>query len=197
MSPPTTDSTPYAVIFDLEFTAWETSMVTRWLRPGEFKEVVQIGAVKLNGAFEPLASFDRLVRPRLNPLLSDYLVKLTGISNAALDAGAVDFATAYRAFVSFAAGLPVLAFGPDHLVLSDNLRLYGMKDAPALPPFLDLRNWFQANGLDIRGMHSCDVGPAAGVPFEGHSHNGLADAQSLAAGVRVLMARGAPRPVIA
>jgi inhibitor of KinA sporulation pathway (predicted exonuclease) len=197
MSPQTTNSIPYAVVFDLEFTAWETSMASRWLRPGEFKEVVQIGAVKVDAGFAPLDRFDTLVRPRLNPVLSDYLVKLTGISNAALKARAVDFAAAYRAFVSFAADLPVLAFGPDHLVFLDCLRLYGMKNEPALPPFLDLRHWFQANGLDIRGMHSCDVGPAAGVPFEGHSHNGLADAQSLAAGVRALMARGAPRPVIA
>jgi len=172
-------------------------MATHWLKPGEFKEVVQIGAVKVNGRFEVLETFDMLVCPRLNPVLSAYLEKLTGITNAEVKARAVDFATAYRAFVRFAAALPVLAFGPDDLVFTDNLRLYGMKEEPALPPFLDLRGWFQSNGLDIRGMHSCDVGPAAGVPFEGQTHNGLCDALSLAAGVCALMARGAPAPVIA
>ena len=37
-------------VFDLEFTAWECSMASHWLRPGEFKEVVQIGAVRLDAA---------------------------------------------------------------------------------------------------------------------------------------------------
>jgi len=170
-------------------------MANRWLRPGEFKEVVQIGAVKVKGDFSPLENFDMLVRPRLNPVLSAYLEKLTGITNDKVSAGAVDFAEAYRAFVSFTEGLPVLAFGPDNLVLIDNLRLYGLKDVPVLPPFINLRGWFQANGMDISGMHSCDIGPAAGVPFEGQTHNGLCDALSLAAGVRALMGRGAPGPV--
>ncbi len=35
-----------AVVFDLEFTAWERSVARNWSRPGEKKEVVQIGAVK-------------------------------------------------------------------------------------------------------------------------------------------------------
>jgi inhibitor of KinA sporulation pathway (predicted exonuclease) len=197
MSPSAPHSAPYAVVFDLEFTAWEGSMARSWLRPGEFKEVVQIGAVKVNSAFSPLESFDMLVRPRLNPVLSAYLEKLTGITNDKVSAGAVDFAEAYRAFVSFTEGVPVLAFGRDDFVLFDNLRLYGMKDVPALPPFIDLRAWFQANGMDIGGMHSCDIGPAAGVPFEGQTHDGLCDALSLAAGVRALMGRGAPGPLAA
>ena len=37
-----------AIVYDLEFTAWEGSMSHRWLLPGEFKEVVQIGAVKVD-----------------------------------------------------------------------------------------------------------------------------------------------------
>ena len=36
-------------VFDLEYTAWECSMARHWLAPGEFKEVVQIGAVKVTG----------------------------------------------------------------------------------------------------------------------------------------------------
>jgi inhibitor of KinA sporulation pathway (predicted exonuclease) len=197
MNPAAPHFAPHAVVFDLEFTAWEGSMASRWLRPGEFKEVIQIGAVKVNGEFAPLESFDMLVRPRLNPVLSAYLEKLTGITNDRIGAGAVDFASAYRAFVSFTEGVPVLAFGRDDFVLFDNLRLYGMKDEPALPPFIDLRAWFQTNGMDIGNMHSCDIGPAAGVPFEGQTHDGLCDALSLAAGVRALMGRGAPGPVAA
>ena len=44
------DAVATLTVFDLEFTAWECSMASHWLRPGEFKEVVQIGAVRLDGA---------------------------------------------------------------------------------------------------------------------------------------------------
>src|SRR5437868_13268780 len=85
-----------AIIFDLEFTAWEGSLQRHWMAPGEFKELVQIGAVKIDArSFEPLADFEVLAKPRINPVLSPYLEKLTGISNADIAARGVDFAEAY------------------------------------------------------------------------------------------------------
>ena len=95
------------VVFDLEFTAWENSLAQGWMKPGEFKEVVQIGAVRLNSENLALeASFDCLVRPRINPTLSDYFTALTGITEARLAKEAVDFDRAYRGFVAFAGGAP-------------------------------------------------------------------------------------------
>jgi inhibitor of KinA sporulation pathway (predicted exonuclease) len=185
---------PIAVVFDLEFTAWEGSMANRWLRPGEFKEVVQIGAVKVDADFTPGEILDLLVRPRLNPVLSPYLVQLTGIANEELRARGIDFADAYRDFTAFAGGLPIIAYGRDELVLIDNLRLYGIKDAQPLPPYINVVPWMGEQGVDVRGLHSCDVGPTTGVPFTGHKHNARDDALSVVAGVSVLIARGAPAP---
>ena len=114
---------PIAVVFDLEFTAWEGSMANRWLRPGEFKEVVQIGAVKVDAEYAPGEILDVMVRPRLNPILSPYLVELTGITNEEVGARGMDFAAAYREFTQFAGSLPIIAYGRDDLVLIENLRL--------------------------------------------------------------------------
>ena len=80
-----------AVVFDLEFTAWEGSVAHRWSRPGEFTELVQIGAVLVDAqTFTVEREMDLLVKPRLNPVLSDYLVQLTGkvITNEELAARA-------------------------------------------------------------------------------------------------------------
>lgn len=192
----TLDDSAFAVVYDLEFTAWDGSMARKWLGPGEFKEVVQIGAVKVDATFSPLVKFDVLVRPRLNSHLSDYFQNLTGITNTAVAAQGIDFAVAYRAFADFAGPLPIIAFGRDDLVLAENLRLYGLKADPPMPRPVDIRGWLMENGIDVRGLHACDVGPKAGVPFEGHTHDGLADAVSVAAGIKALMARGAPRPNI-
>ena len=191
-----TSTSPYGIVFDLEFTAWEGSWGRNWIDPGEYRELVQIGAVKVDDTFAPLAEFERLVRPRLNFVLSDYLQNLTGITNDHMRTSGVDFETAYRDFVDFAAGLPIFSFGRDDYIFVENIRLYGLKDLPPLPAYRDLRPWLTAQGIDIarKDFHACHVGPAAGIPFEGHTHDGLADARSVAAGVRALIARGAARP---
>jgi len=181
-----------AVVYDLEFTAWEGSMRHRWLRPGEFKEVVQIGAVKL----DPLSlavrdRFSVFVRPRINPGLSPYLEKLTGITSDILREQGRDFAVAFGAFLDFVEGGVCAAFGRDELVFEENLRLYGLSAPANLPEYRDLRPWFRANGIETHGLHSCDIGPRLGVPFVGQSHNALADCLSVAAGMQVLVARGA------
>ena len=188
----TSPQIPFTV-FDLEFTAWEGSMARRWLGPGEFTEVVQVGAVRLDPiTLEELDWFDVLVKPRLNPVLSDYFVKLTGITNEAVAARGMDFDEAYRRFVEFAGGGRIIAYGRDDLILKGNLRLYGIADAPPLPPYTNVIPWLMAQGYDLRGLHACDVGPLVGAQMHGRLHNALDDARSVAAGIRTLVAKGAP-----
>jgi inhibitor of KinA sporulation pathway (predicted exonuclease) len=187
----------YAVVFDLEFTAWEGSVASRWSRPGEHTEVVQIGAVKLDA--ERLAivdEFDMLVRPRVNPVLSDYLVALTGIGNAMLETRGVDFITAFRGFLDFVGSSKTWAFGRDDLIFAANLKLYGWSSLAA-PPYENALPWFAAHGVDLKGKHACDVPEAVGLTFEGHKHDALADAKGVAAGMAHLIRQGAPNPFLA
>jgi inhibitor of KinA sporulation pathway (predicted exonuclease) len=180
-------------VFDLEFTAWECSMASNWLRPGEFKEVVQIGAVKLDGAdFRILDEFEVLVRPRINAELSPYFEKLTGITGAMVAQRGLDFAEAYDRFAAFAGDGPVCAFGHDDWVLEENIRLYGLKGMKPLRAFQDLRAWFAEQGVDPRGMHSCDIGPKLGAPFVGRNHNALDDARSVAGAMAIMVGHLAP-----
>ena len=181
-----------AVVFDLEFTAWEGSMAHRWQRPGEFTELVQIGALRVDaGSFAVEETLDVLVKPRLNPVLSDYFVKLTGITNAELCARGTDFAHAFAQFVEFAQGCAIFAFGRDDLIFEANLKLYGIADAPPVPRYVNVIPWLVENGIDPRGKNACDVGPLCGVPFQGQKHNALADTHSVLSGIKALVARGA------
>jgi inhibitor of KinA sporulation pathway (predicted exonuclease) len=182
----------HAVIFDLEFTSWEGSLAHRWLRPGEYTELVQIGAVKLDAqSLEIVDTLSVLVRPRVNAQISAYLEKLTGITNAMLDERGVDFLEAYNRFLAFADGTTIFAFGRDDLIFESNLRLYGLHEVPTLPPYTNVIPWLISQGIDPRGMHACDVGPRAGVPFQGHNHDALDDARSVAAGIKALIDKGA------
>ncbi len=185
-----------AVIYDLEFTAWEGSMANRWSRPGEFAELVQIGAIRVNArTFAIESEMDVLVRPRINSTLSDYFTALTGITNQDITARGIDFVDAYSAFLEFTRDYTTLAFGTDDRIFEDNIRLYGLQGLGTPPRFVNLRPWFNANGLPTAKLHSCDVGPALGVTFEGRQHNALADTRSLVAGVRVMFERGATNPL--
>jgi inhibitor of KinA sporulation pathway (predicted exonuclease) len=180
------------VFFDLEYTAWEGSMANRWLRPGEFREVVQIGAVKVTSdTLETLAVFEVLVRPRINRKLSSYLEGLTGITDAALTARGVDFRDAYDRFVEFVGDGPIVSFGRDDIVLAQNLALYGIHDALPLPAHRNIAPWLNENGVATKGLHACDVARACGSEFASREHDALEDARSLLAGSRALMARGA------
>lgn len=183
------------VVFDLEFTAWEGSIRSDWRRPGEFREVVQIGAVRLNPeSLKPVAEFDMLVTPRLNPTLSDFFVQLTGIANEALAKCGVDFITAFRAFLGFAGASQVWAHGRDDAVLAANLRLYGWNRTLAVPPYSNTIEWFLQLGIDLRGKHACDVPEAAGLRFEGRQHNALDDAKGVAAAMAAMIVKGAESP---
>jgi inhibitor of KinA sporulation pathway (predicted exonuclease) len=186
-----------AVVFDLEFTAWEGSVAHRWSRPGEFTELVQIGALLVDArSFAVVREMDLLVKPRLNPMLSEYLVTLTGITNVELAARGVDFADAYRAFLDFAGGARIAAFGRDDLIFEANLALYGMRGEAPLPPYTNIVPWLIENGIDPKGKNACDVGPLAGVSFKGQKHNALADSHSVLSGIAALVARGAPNPLL-
>jgi len=166
-------------------------MARHWLTPGEFREVVQIGAVRLDAdSFAILDTFEALVVPRVNPVLSPYFEKLTGITSRQLIRDGMDFSTAYAGFLAFAGEGPIAAYGRDDRALRDNLRLYGMTGARPLPVFYDLRGWFAVLGVDPRGMHSCDIAPALGVPFQGQAHNALDDARSVATVMALLASRG-------
>lgn len=186
----------YAVVFDLEFTAWPGSMASRWTRDGEHTEVVQIGAVKLDAAsLKVTDEFQCLVRPRINPRLSQYLIDLTGITNEMIDAQAVDFITAYRSFLDFVGPSPIWAFGRDDLIFADNLKLYAWDGLP-VPSYANAIPWFAENGIDLRGKHACDVAEASGAVFEGRKHDALSDARGVAAGIRAVVGRGAPNPFV-
>ena len=185
------------MVFDLEFTAWEGSVESRWTRRGELTEVVQIGAVKLDAAsLKEVDAFDMLVRPRVNPVLSDYLVALTGITNQALAARGVDFVIAYRAFLDFVGEAQIWAHGRDDLILAGNLKLYGWGRTLPVPPYSNAVPWFAAQGVDLKGKRACDVAEAAGAIFEGHKHDALCDARGVAAGFAALIGKGAPNPFL-
>jgi len=190
------DPTHPSVLFDLEFTAWEGSLASGWSRPGEWREVIQIGAVRLGPGPELAeeASFSCLVRPLRNPLLSDYIIALTGISQNAVDAHGLAFPDALARFDAFIGGgdAPVCCNGGDDQVLADNAAWHGVPTSRHAGRIIDIRRHLaRLLGVGDRLFFSTHVAElAGGTAAPGQQHDALADARTIAAGLRLLIADG-------
>ncbi len=67
------------IIVDLEATCWEEKGLKKQ------NEIIEIGALKLDGAGNTLSEFSAFVKPSLNPELSPFCTKLTSIVQADVD----------------------------------------------------------------------------------------------------------------
>jgi hypothetical protein len=66
------------VIADCEYTTWPGALESGWKGANQHREIVQIGAVRLDAQYRELASMALLVKPKINPVLSGLFCTLTG-----------------------------------------------------------------------------------------------------------------------
>jgi inhibitor of KinA sporulation pathway (predicted exonuclease) len=187
---------PDVIVFDTEFTAWKGSMERLWAGPGEYREIVQIGGISID--VETLAetgSFSVLIKPVMNPVLSDYLMALTRITNARLAAEGTNFVGGVRAYLDFAAGRPMFCYGRDDKVIAANAKLLGVRDAWPRFTAHDLKDWLLRVGIPLTGIHSGALAEHVGGVSQGVGHDALTDSRSLAEAIRYLVERGAPNPL--
>jgi inhibitor of KinA sporulation pathway (predicted exonuclease) len=144
--------------------------------------------------FKTSDTLNLLVKPRLNAVLSDFLVRLTGVTNEAIEARGLDFREAYGRFAAFADGGAICSFGRDDHVLEQNLALYGIRGAAPLPRHINIAPWLNKNGIVTKGRHARDIARLCGAVFEGREHDALEDSRSVALGIETLVARGIENP---
>jgi DNA polymerase III epsilon subunit-like protein len=177
------------VVFDLEFTSWEGAMERRWSGPGEYREVVQIGAVRLETDLRLGERLDVLCRPRLNPVLSDYFTRLTGITQNKIEVEGTNFPVAFSRLSQMGTDDAIfVANGTDYQVLEANC---GWWDIPFT---LNERCRSASEPLSRaagRQGHviSCELGKALDLNTTPHpAHDALGDALMVAEAIRRLWA---------
>jgi len=67
------------IIFDLEATCWERPIRHR-------QEIIEIGAIKINEAYQITEEFQIFVKPSRHPILSEFCKELTSIRQEDVDA---------------------------------------------------------------------------------------------------------------
>lgn len=188
----------HIVFYDTEFTTWEGALERRWSGPNEFREVVQIGAMRIDAStLEPVASFDVLVKPVKNPVVSDYFTALTGITQAAINDNGLDFIDALAQFCDFISASPAAAYGNDAGIIRENMGWHGLSAREADFDTLNIGPWFMQHGAAYGvkpGVNSGALARTVGAPIT-HvvaEHNALEDVRSILAAYKYLLGKGAP-----
>ena len=113
-----------AVIYDLEYTTWSGANERHWSGKDEYREIIRIGAISIDlDSLQEIEALDVFVKPSANPVLSDYCVKLTDITNEQIQAEGIELYEAIHKFVDFVGERNTFSCGLDILVIVENLRL--------------------------------------------------------------------------
>ena len=172
------------VIFDTEFTSWEGSAERNWSLESENREVIQIGATKIqiNEGFKRIEDFEVFVRPTINPRLSNYIVKLTGISQKQVDMNGVSFSSALKQFLQFIGDSPIniLSNGGDEEIIEENCALNGIGYPSLFKDSIDLKPFFsKILGISENECISSMLPELFGLTNLGSQHNALEDSKAI------------------
>ncbi len=177
-------STNIVLIYDLEYTSWEGSMERSWSFPWEAPEVIQIGAVMIEttGDMREVDSFQILVRPLKNPILSEYIINLTGITQEKVERDGVLFPLALSRFMKFIEGYSarISSNGGDEKVIEENCEIHNIPFPPIFTKSTNLRPYFSGVlGVPQEDCISGTLPDVVGLSNNEKSHDALGDARSI------------------
>ena len=180
-----------AVVFDLEFTSWPGSNERNWSLPNEDREIIQIGAVKIEttGDMREVDSFQILVRPLKNPILSDYIVNLTEITQEKVEKEGILFPLALSRFINFIGEHPIdiLSNGGDEEVIEENCQIHNIPFLSIFKKSTDLKIYFsEVLGISRKNCTSGMLPELFGLNNHEKQHNALGDARSISQALRYL-----------
>ena len=120
------------VITDFEWTSWKGNYTGKYLEKEkrhkwQKKEIIQIGAIKVNENFKIEKKLNIYVKPLFNPDLSEYIQKLTGLKQSFIDKKGVEFEIAFKRFLDFTDNNLIISNGDDGKVLNLNLKYHNIK----------------------------------------------------------------------
>lgn len=176
------------IIWDTEFTCWENSDKNGWTAPGQAKELIQIGAIRLRTSdFSEIDKFDILIKPMASPVLSDYLIELTGITQKKVDKYGLSFKKALPMFLSWVGKSNLYSWGlTDFWALAETCKINGIILPIPKNRFFDARMIFWKNGVAAENYQSSTIVRAFGKKPERHAHSSMNDAQTIVDALRAL-----------
>ena len=165
------------IVFDLEATCWDGAP------PNDVREIIEIGALKLNRYGEVIDTFSRFVRPKVNFQLSHYCMALTGIQQLEIGTASL-FPVVIESFIHWAdiweVDYTLVSWGAKDLELLLNDCILHHVETDWINSHINLKKQYK----DLKALHK-PIGllgalKREGYDFEGRHHRGLDDAINLA-----------------
>lgn len=161
------------LILDLEATCWDGAP------PNAEKEIIEIGAIKLNAYGEEVGSFNRFVKPIINPQLSAFCKELTHIEQEQIDR-AEFFPSAVDRFLEWSEcdleEMLLVTWGKQDLTLiKDDCARHDML-ADWLSPHLDLKASYKNLKRLKKPYGLRKTLDREGFEFDGQHHRAIDDA---------------------
>lgn len=176
------------IIFDTEYTSWEGSQERNWSLDYEHKEIICISALKVNNTNNKLTIIDKFnyyVKPLINPILSDYIINLTGITQDLIDKEGYHFVDVLEKFYIFCEDFNIYSYGDDYAELSINMKLNNIsidsKYYTWKSKFYNIRPFFENYNINTSNYTSGSVYKSLKLnPIENvQIHNSLWDTYSI------------------
>ncbi len=144
-------------------------------------EIIQIGAVKVDGQYNATGNFNILIKPILYPKIHPYVEKITGFKNADFY-GAPNFPEAYTKFREFIGDDLVLGtWGySDIKALYRNITYHGLTESSVIMKYVDIQRiatkyvGFSKGGTI--GLKNAVEALDITIDEDKHFHNALSDA---------------------
>ncbi len=159
------------VIYDLEFTTWPGAIERNWSGIEEYREIISIGAIRVDlDNLQEIEAMEVIVKPSVNPSLSDYCTNLTGITDGHIKVEGIEIHEALQKFASFIEERNIFSYGFDIVVILENLRLNNIQfNAKTLnrDRSIILKEYHKDNGNQIESPHELNV---LEVPLYGPGH---------------------------
>ncbi len=181
---------PEIIILDVEVTTWEGTWERRWSEPGEYKEVVQIGAIRVEtNTLKEKECLSIFIKPIKNPTLSEYFINLTGITQETVDSAGLSPSEAFKKFSDWTGGLPLFSWGKiDKSALEETAKLNNLANFNTWP-IQDIREVFKKASIAADQYASSTIVNAFGKTPTRLAHDGLNDARTILDGLRALRER--------
>ncbi len=201
------------IIFDTEFTSWKGCLENgraEWQK----EELVQIAALKVElSSFKVVDEFNTYIKPVLNPVLSDYFIELTGITNEKIAKEGIDFKDAYNDFYEFSKTMACFSHGwgnfyedeisenmkiSDGVIINKNLEFNNMVEDFHFN-YKNIAFWFKKmyikHGIKVECQASGEIASILGVENNIEKlgigpHNALYDVYSILEGIKHFKGEG-------
>jgi len=163
-------------IVDLEATCWRKGSSPKRM------EIIEIGAVKLNGStFEKLSEFSSFVKPVQEPILSDFCTELTSITQKDVDSVPA-FPEVFKDFLKWIGPEPYYLCSWGEYDLKQFIIDCERNSIPLPDEFKNHIN-VKKEFCSIKEVRPCGMKRALQlleIPLEGKHHRGIDDARNIA-----------------